>query len=328
MKFCLIGTGYAAAGHAQAINKIKGSNVIAVCGSSKEHTRRFANKQKIFSSYTNIMKMLKNEQPDAVLIASIPSQHYADIAMCAKYVKVIVVEKPVVTAVNDIRKLKMLIKSTKCSLSVVYQFRYSKFYSRLKSKIQNNLSNINYVSLQLSDYRGSKYYAEPHGWRSDLRKSGGGILLQHGIHWINILRSIFGPDFEILSVQKICENKSQTESTLNVNLLANNIKLDLMFTSSSPSRPVSLNIYGPKFMYTLNGAQFKEIIQTKLHTIMTYAFEKLPFEINLNSYARNGSYKQFLEEVIQKNSGKKRESLFLQESFDDINLIKQIYNFK
>jgi predicted dehydrogenase len=329
MKLCLIGTGTSASNIAKAIKKIRNSEIIAVCGSSLEHVKNFARKNKIQKHYTSIQEMFIEEKSiQGAIIATIPSRHYQEIILSSDYVDFVIVEKPIVTTAEQVIEIKKLIQKKEISISVIYQMRYSRAYNKLKNEIEKHLHEINYINLQMSHYRGDEYFSKHGSWRKNLVASGGGVLLQQGIHWINFLCSVVGYNIKVISVKKFFKEGIETENTLIANLLLNNkTKFDLFVSRSSPTIPTTIKIYGDELFYCLNDYKFSKVLSTKdfFHKVLSILSRKFPilFKIMLNSYS--GTYKDFLNDAINKNLGKNKQSLFLNDALNDVNLINKIY---
>lgn len=332
MNFCLIGTGVGASMNARAIKNIKNSKIVAVCGSSMEHTRTFAKKYGIPRIYQNAEEMMKEEKSEAVIIASVPSMHYEDIVICARYVKIIVVEKPILIEVKNISKIKELINKNNLSVSAVYQHRYDYSYQKLKNIIKNIKDDLLYINMQISDYRGDRYYSGSGEWRRNYFNSGGGVLMQQGIHWLDYLFSLFNYNYLLINVNKFYQLGVETESAIAADfLLDNKIFCNIFISRMSSGKKNSINIYGKKNSYFISENSFKKfgVKETGIIPIMLYRiFNKFPFSLNLGINRRAGTHQDFLTNVINENKGCGRKSLYLDDAFNDIILINNIYKFK
>jgi predicted dehydrogenase len=325
MKFAIIGTSSAAARHARAINHIRGSHVVAVCGSSKEHTDSFAKKYHITKSYTNVDRLYQNEKPDAVIIANIPSKHYSAIVKAAEYVKILIVEKPIVVTNKEVKLVKKLVKTKKCSISVVYQKRYSKTYRLLRNRVARNITNINYLNLSFSEYRRPPYFAGHRSWLKNWKSSGGGVLMQQGIHWINMLGSLFDYDFEIKSAKASFDNGLETEDSVAVSLLAKkHITCNLFFTRASTTHLTNLCVYGKGFTYEIEGSRFTKRIPRNTLPAINAILNRVLLKFILVTNFGLTEYRKFLTDVISKNTNK-LTSVFLEDALKDILLINKIY---
>ena len=87
------------------------------------------------------------------------------------------------------------------------------------------------------------------------------------------------------------------------------------------------SIYGDELFYCLNDYKFSKVLPAKdfFQKVLSIFSRKFPilFRVSLNSYS--GTYKDFLTDAINKNSGKSRQSLFLDDALNDVELINKIY---
>lgn len=337
MKFCLIGTGHAATSIVKALRKISGSEIIAVCGSSLEHTRQFSEKNNISRHYTSVQTMFENEKEvDGVIIATIPARHYNDIVISSRYVDRIIIEKPIVITTREIEGIRALVKERKISISVIYQLKYCKAYRLLKEEVEKNIDKIEYISLQLSQYRNQEYFLGHGMWRRKKESSGGGVLLQQGIHWINLLCSIIGHDITIVSVHQDFSEGIETENILSASFMIKTVRngggipVDVFFSRSSPTIPTTLRVYGENSVYGMSDFRFFSIVPPKnvLEKLWSVISRKFPLLVTFTRNYYSGSYRDFLKDVIDKNEYGPRTSLFLEEGLNDVKLITQMYEWK
>jgi len=337
MKFCLIGTGHAATSIAKAMRKISGSEIIAVCGSDVKHTLKFSKKNRIPRYYTSVQTMFENEKGvEGVIIATIPSRHYQDIVTSSRYVDRIIVEKPIVITTREIEGIRALVKERKISISVIYQLKYCKAYRQLKEELEKNSDNIHEIDLHLSQYRDLDYFSGYGTWRRNKKESGGGVLLQQGIHWMNMLCGIIGYDAAIVSVHQDFSEGIETESALSANLLiktkrsGRSIPLNLFFSRISPTMPTTLRVYGDKFVYGMNDFRFFSVVPPRnvLQRVLSVISRKFPLLVSIVRNYYSGSYRDFWKDVISKNENGHRTSLFLEEALQDVELINDIYEWK
>ena len=325
MKLCLIGTGSAANNIAKNIKKINNSKIIAVCGTSKDHTKKFANKHNIPNSYNSLQEMLNKEKEiQGAIIATIPTRHFKEIVLCSKHTDFIIVEKPVVTSIKEVNELKNLLKNKNITISVNYQMRYSKGYKKLKEEFNKNKSKINYINLQFSHFRDKAYFSNHGSWRKSKSKSAGGVLLQQGIHWLNLICSITGYNSEILASKASFKDGIETENSISTNLLIDNkIKFDIFMSRDTHTKQTQINFFGENTSFSLKDYKFSKINpQTNiLNRIKSIISRKSPLLLNFSINSYSGRYYDFLSDAIKN----KNKSLFLEDAFNDIILIENIY---
>jgi predicted dehydrogenase len=331
MKLCLIGTGNSALNIVKAAKKINDLEIVAVCGSSESHVKIFAKKYGVKNYYTSKNEMYnKQKNIQGTIIASIPSSHFNDIVVSSNFVDFIIVEKPIVITNKEVSEIRKLVSNKDISICVIYQMRYSKFYKKFKKDLINKLEKVNYIHLQMSHYRGKEYFHKLGRWKKHLSSSGGGVLMQQGIHWLNLICSIVGYDIEVIFAKKSFKYGTETEDAISANLMINeNIKFDLYNSRISPRVPTNMSVYGEGFFFNVEDYKFRKFSSVKnmcqnLFSIIKRKFPLL-IKFSLNSYS--GSYKDFLNDVLNKNSNNNKESVFLNDALNDVELINKIYKY-
>jgi len=121
------------------------------------------------------------------------SQH-ADVAkLCLERQRDCIVEKPLDVDLNKAKDLLTLQKASGQICSVVSQWRFSDQYRRLRQLVEEGgLGKISDVRCSIRWPRSQKDLNAGGGWKQDWSKSGGGVLIQWGIHFIDLLNWIFG----------------------------------------------------------------------------------------------------------------------------------------
>ncbi|MCX8003230.1 MAG: Gfo/Idh/MocA family oxidoreductase, partial [Anoxybacillus mongoliensis] len=100
MNFAIVGCGHIAKKHAEAIEKIEGVNLIAVCDKVPQAMEEYVQKYGA-KPYENLAHMLNDPAIDVVNICT-PSGLHASIAVAAaKAKKHVIVEKPIALTLED-----------------------------------------------------------------------------------------------------------------------------------------------------------------------------------------------------------------------------------
>jgi UDP-N-acetyl-2-amino-2-deoxyglucuronate dehydrogenase len=323
-KLCLIGTGGAAAMSASAVRGMRGARITAVSGAHDEHRQEFAARFGIPRHYRDTRQMLEQERPEAVIIASIPSQHWRDIVMSSDYCGILIVEKPLLTQPDSLPKLRELVARKDLSLSVVYQRRFDVAYGKLKRWLPSVKGRIHRIDAVSVDYRPPSYFAGVGAWRCGDESAGGGVLLQHGIHTINQLFSLFDYDYTLLHVNKTYDARIETEGAVTAHfLLRGNIPCSLYSSRLSPALANGITAFGDGFACATGPASFC-VRQASSSAARSSRLGK--WIGSLPRYAV-GTHARFLQEVLSRNGAGKRHSLFLDDALRDLELIWEVYGW-
>lgn len=133
--------------------------------------------------------LLALDEIDAVYIATPVFCHKEQVLMTAKAKKHILLEKPMGLTVNDSKEIADFCKSQGVKLGVGLMMRFGAYHQKMKELIANDvIGNVVSMRAQLTCW-----YPEIEGnWRQNAKLSGGGALMDMGIHCIDLLQYISG----------------------------------------------------------------------------------------------------------------------------------------
>lgn len=199
MNFAIVGCGFIAKKHAQAIKNIEDAQLVAVCdrvlGLMEPYVEEYG-----ATPYTDIEEMLKNESIDVVNICT-PSGSHAFLAeLAAKYGKHIIVEKPIAMTLEETDRIIIAAKEHDVKLAVVHPNRFRPVAMKLKEILnQNLLGNISHALCVVNWNRGQAYYDQA-PWRGT-KEHDGGVLMNQAIHNLDLLLWYMGEPVEVFSME-------------------------------------------------------------------------------------------------------------------------------
>ena len=209
--FGIVGCGMIADFHAQALRSIAGARLIGVTDVSFAGAQIFAEKHGV-TAYESYEEMLKDDAVRAVCICT-PSGYHAELAKSALLAgKHTAVEKPIAMTASDADSVIEAAKKSGKLLTVISQLRFSKDAIRLKEAVQNgSLGQIRFCNLSMKYWREESYYAG-NSWKGS-RLLDGGVLMNQGIHGIDLLRYVIGGVAVIGSVTDRMYHKIEAPDT-------------------------------------------------------------------------------------------------------------------
>lgn len=138
------------------------------------------------------------EDIDAVIICSENNRHKEMVLAAAKAKKHILCEKPIATNIADAKEIIEVCKKEDVTLQIAYPVRFSTPILELKEMIDSG---------ELGDivaFRTTNRGQNPGGWFIDQEQSGGGAVLDHTVHMVDIMRWYLGE--EITEVSAIIDS--------------------------------------------------------------------------------------------------------------------------
>ncbi len=188
LKIGIIGTGSISEYHTKGYQKLENAEIVAVCDINLERAQQVAATHGIANAYSDYNKMLQAEKLDGVSICTWNNGHApASIAALEAGVNVLC-EKPM--ALNTMQAVQMQKAAEKSGKLLMIGFvrRFAAATEIAKDFIsQGDLGNLYYVKTSCIRRCGN-----PMGWFADKSRSGGGPLIDLGVHMIDLSRYLMG----------------------------------------------------------------------------------------------------------------------------------------
>lgn len=198
IKFVLIGCGRISERHFEAISQISDAEIIACCDVIEERAKNAAQKYKIEKYYTDYVKMLDTEKPDAVLICGPSGLHPQMGIEAANRGFHVVTEKPMGINLNQADSLIKACDQNKVNLFVVKQNRLNPPIQLLKKAIdKGRFGRIFSANATVRWTRPQSYY-DLAKWRGTWEFDGGAFLNQAS-HYFDLLYWLIGPIDSVMS---------------------------------------------------------------------------------------------------------------------------------
>ncbi|WP_067934109.1 Gfo/Idh/MocA family protein [Alicyclobacillus kakegawensis] len=172
----------------------------AVADLDADRARHLAEEFGVKAVYTDVQTMLEAEQLDAVSICTPNRTHAALVRTALAHGVDVLVEKPLCTDVGDARRLVEAAQrgGRICMVGMTHRFRSD--VQAIKRFIDaGDLGRLYYVRAHILRQRGT-----PAGWFTDKSKSGGGCLMDIGVHALDLAWWLVGmPDLLSASGQLV-----------------------------------------------------------------------------------------------------------------------------
>ena len=178
----IIGAGnIAQSAHLPVYAERKDVEVVAIADWNLERAQDAAKKFNIPKAYQNVEDLLANEEVDYVDICVWNRSHAPVAIAAAKAGKHVLCEKPMAINLEDALEMEKVIKETGVKFMLAVPTRYSSEAMLLNEmRKEGKLGEIYYAKTANIRRRGT-----PIGWFTDLSKSGGGPVIDIGVHCID-----------------------------------------------------------------------------------------------------------------------------------------------
>lgn len=188
LKIGVIGTGSISDMHLQSYDKNPQAELIAVCDLNEQRAEKAAAKYGAKLVYTDYRKLLANPDIDAVSICTWNNSH-AEISIAALEAgKHVLVEKPLCRTVEEAQRVQDAVRATGKLLQVGFVRRYDPNAQLLRTFADQGEFGDIYFAKTSSIRR----LGNPGGWFADIERSGGGPLIDIGVHVIDLCWYMMG----------------------------------------------------------------------------------------------------------------------------------------
>lgn len=188
LKVGIIGTGSISNEHIQAYLKNPRVELYAFCDINPDQLKMMAEKYGVTRTFTDMNEMLALPELDAVSVCTWNSQHCPCTIAALNAGKHVLCEKPMALNAEQARQMKECAEKNGKLLMIGFVRRYGN-----DCEIMEDFVNQGYF--------GDIYYSKatylrrdgnPGGWFGDKSRSGGGPLIDLGVHVIDLTRYIMG----------------------------------------------------------------------------------------------------------------------------------------
>lgn len=191
----IIGYGWVAGAHIDAINASSNAQVTAVYSSRELNDAELSQKWgSAIECYMDLQSMLADKSIDIVSICSYPYQHKDHAVAAAKAGKHVIIEKPLALSWDDCKAIEQAVNDAGVKICVCFECRFSSQFLATKAILdQGLLGDLHYGEIDY--YHGIGPWYSPFRW--NIRKeAGGSSLLTAGCHALDALLLCMGNDVE------------------------------------------------------------------------------------------------------------------------------------
>ncbi|MCA9839084.1 MAG: Gfo/Idh/MocA family oxidoreductase [Trueperaceae bacterium] len=197
----------------------------------------------------------RQEGLDAVCLATPSGQHFAQAKRALELGKHVLIEKPITLNIAEAKELYALAQANNLRLGVTLQRRADPFFRQIKSVIDSGrLGKPVLLNISMPYFRTQAYY-ESAAWRGTPELDGGGILMNQGIHIVDLGVWWFGRARQVAAFSGTLARDISVEDTASVSLIFENGALGSISgtTASTPGAAHSLEVCGSEGSFRIEG---------------------------------------------------------------------------
>lgn len=206
----IVGAGAIAHAHARALAESSHARLVAVADRTREVADAFAAQWSVPAAYDDLEALLAAQKPDVVHVCTPPGAHRIQVLASLAAGAHVVVEKPPATSLAELDEMLAAADAAGRELVVVFQQRTGTAAAHVRELLTTGvLGRPLLAQCQTLWFRDAEYFAVP--WRGRWETEGGGTVLGHGIHQIDLLTSLLGEWSSVQARLWRLDRETQTE---------------------------------------------------------------------------------------------------------------------
>ena len=219
LKVGVIGFGKMGMLHGALLNSTQQYTIAAICDKSLTMRVGFKKLYKNVHVYSDVSKMFKKEKLDVVIVTTPTFNHKDSVVAALQHGCAVFVEKPLAITSAQAQEIYKVANDLKLPVQVGFCNRFAPSIFKGRQMLHEKaIGAIKKVSGQM--FIGDVF--EKHmGWRYKKALSGGGVLMDFGIHLIDLLIWFFGDIYKV-SAQSRMLYSLEVEDEVDANIVFTN----------------------------------------------------------------------------------------------------------
>ena len=270
----------------QALKSIDDITLYACSARDFERAKNFASKHNIMHAYSSYEEMLQDDKIDLVYISTLSSSHYKDTMLAMKHNKNCIVEKPLATNLNDVKKIFQYSEKHNIYVTEALLGRFHPSKKVIKEILNSNIIGDAYhIEANLS-------FPLTHIEHLNNLEMGGGVLLDLGVYPLNFACMLFGYNIKKISALQVIDKSSRVDRSNFINIVFDD--------NHTASLNVSMEVLSKKeaIIYCKNGyievENFNNPTSVKIYRNMNERTSEIVKELSVSGEV-NGYEYEFID---------------------------------
>ena len=195
---------------APAIAAVPGHELVAVSRRSLDAAQEFADRHGAQRAYASAEELLDDDQVNAVYVATPPHLHARETVLAAEAGKHVLCEKPMALTTAEAREMIEACRVNGVVLTICHYQRFNARHQRIRSLVEGGaIGQVTAARINFSD----RFPPQPGVWHHNPEISGGGPVMDLGIHCIDLLRYLCGPAESVAALMDTLVDDSPVDDT-------------------------------------------------------------------------------------------------------------------
>ncbi|MFN8523999.1 MAG: Gfo/Idh/MocA family oxidoreductase [Chloroflexota bacterium] len=189
------------------------ADLVAVCKRDRQAAQAFADRHGARRAYDDYRAVLADPDVDAVYVATTPQRHLEEVLAAAAAGKHVLCEKPLAMTVEEAERMRGVCAGAGVQLMVCFYQRFSARNQKIKELLEQGAIGRVVEARWSSSSRQSQ---RVEAWRQDPAQSGGGPLMDVGVHCIDLMRYLLGEPGQVVAMTDTLAGTYPVEDTSTV----------------------------------------------------------------------------------------------------------------
>ncbi len=195
---------------APAIAAVPGHELVAVSRRSLDAAQEFADRHVAQRAYDSAEELLDDGQVNAVYVATPPHLHARETVLAAEAGKHVLCEKPMALTTAEAREMIEACRANGVVLTICHYQRFNARHQRVRRLVEGGaIGQVTAARINFSD----RFPPQPGVWHHKPEISGGGPVMDLGIHCIDLLRYLCGPAESVAALMDTLVDDSPVDDT-------------------------------------------------------------------------------------------------------------------
>jgi predicted dehydrogenase len=246
LRVASIGIGWWSDVLAEAAGRTAGKVEIAACFTRSEDKRQAFARTFGCRAASSLQEVLADDGIDAIINTTPNHVHLETTRAAADAGKHVFLDKPIANRIDQAKEITRVCKEAGVVLAVGYQRRREAHFRWIQREIDaGNFGKLVQAEANISRDRAGKF--EPGHWRYTAEGMPGGVMLQIGLHYVDVLMLLLGPVVAVsgMAAQLVLPGDNPDVGTLLMEH-ENGAVSSLSTSYASASEYYVMNVYGKK----------------------------------------------------------------------------------
>jgi predicted dehydrogenase len=185
---CIVGCGRFAGFHARAARRLGGAVTLSFASRDPHRAEAFRRRFGGLAAFGSYEAAAADPRIDALLFCTPHALHRQNVRLAAAHRKAVLLEKPIACTLEDADAMVAEARAAGVPFMVGENFHFAPAFVAIR-----RLLHAGAIGPIRQIVAAPRVFRRPGGWRCEREQSGGGLLIDSGIHYLHLFRDWAGP---------------------------------------------------------------------------------------------------------------------------------------